>query len=88
MANNKKLNAANPTNVINERVEKNLKALKLLQENDVNISEAEKKRILNDYSRSADSNLSCSMFSILLIICCSLSVSITSVICFYPCVYL
>ena len=47
MANNKKLNV---TNAMNERVEKNLKALKLLQENDVNISDSEKKRILNDYS--------------------------------------
>lgn len=47
MENNKKLNA---TNVMNERVEKNLKALKLLQENDLNISDSEKRRFLNDYT--------------------------------------
>jgi len=38
------------SNVMNERVEKNLKALKLLQENDANISDAEKRMILNGYS--------------------------------------
>ena len=47
MENNKKLNA---TNVINERVEKNLKALKLLQENDTSISDLKKRSILNEYT--------------------------------------
>ena len=47
MVNNKKLNA---TNVMNERVEKNLKALKLLQENDTSISDLKKRSILNEYT--------------------------------------
>lgn len=47
MINNRKLNA---TNVMNERVEKNLKALKLLQENDTGISDLKKRSILNEYT--------------------------------------
>ena len=53
MTNNKNQNlsnAANITSISNKRVEKNLKALKLLQENDVNISDSEKRSILSDYS--------------------------------------
>jgi type I restriction-modification system DNA methylase subunit len=38
------------SNVANERVEKNLKALKLLQENNLNIKDNEKRTILNEYT--------------------------------------
>ena len=47
MENNNKLNAAN---VMNERVEKNLKVLKLLKENNMNMSLEEKRSILNYYT--------------------------------------
>ena len=53
MTNNKKQklsNAANITSISNKRVEKNLKALKLLQEHDVNISDSETRAILNEYN--------------------------------------
>ncbi len=38
------------SNVANERVKKNLKALKLLQEDNLNIKDDEKRTILNEYT--------------------------------------
>lgn len=43
-------NAANITNIANKRVEQNLRVLKLLKDNDVNISAKTRRLILNEYT--------------------------------------